>query len=90
MSELQTSITPEELQQIHQFKNQISSVIYAIGENRIRKEMLLNSYRNVEMQQQEFITGLIAKYNNGIINIETGEVSYAENSGNSESVDISS
>jgi hypothetical protein len=90
MSELQTSITPEELQQIHQFKNQISSVIYAIGENRIRKEMLLNSYRNVEMQQQEFITGLIAKYNNGIINIETGEVSYAENSGNSESVDIGS
>lgn len=90
MSEQQTSITPEELQQIQQFKNQISSVIYAIGENRIRKEMLLNSYRNVEIQQQEFITGLITKYSNGIINIETGEVSYAENSGNSESVDISS
>ena len=83
MSEQQTSITPEELQQINQFKNQIASVTYAIGENKIRKEMLLNTYRNVEMQQQEFINGLITKYGNGIINIETGEVSYDENSGNS-------
>ena len=90
MSEQKTSITPEELQQLHQNKNQITNVVYAIGENRVRKEMLLNSYKSIEIQQQEFIDKLVSKYDSGIINLETGEVSYAENSGNSTGMDSGS
>ena len=81
-----TQITTAELQQIRDF-------IFAIGENRIRKEQLLDSYKSLTIQEQEFISRLSIKYGNGTIDALTGEINYntdAKNSRDSESMDSSS
>ena len=71
-------VTPEELQQITDIKTQFSNVTFALGDNRIRKEMLLDSYRNLAKQEQELLSALSTKYGDGSINVNTGEITLNE------------
>jgi hypothetical protein len=67
-------VTPEELQQIKDIKSQFSNITFALGDNRIRKEQLLESYKTSVRQEQELLNVLSAKYGNGSINVITGEI----------------
>ena len=73
---MEKQITPEELQQLNSFKAQFSNITFALGENQIRKQMLLNSYNSLKIQEQEFIDRLNIKYGDGIVDSITGIVSY--------------
>jgi hypothetical protein len=73
-----TKITPEELQQINDVKTQFSNVTFALGDNRIRKEILLESYRTLAEQEQELLNRLSTKYGDGSINVNTGEITLRE------------
>jgi len=73
MSE-EIKVTQEELQQIKDIKAQFNNITFALGENRIRKEMLLNSYKNLVTQEQDLLNRLSIKYGDGSINVETGEI----------------
>ena len=77
MSEI-IKVTPEELQQINDIKTQFSNVTFAIGDNRIRKEILLESYKNLAKQEQELLSRLSTKYGDGSINVNTGEITLRE------------
>jgi hypothetical protein len=88
-----TQVTPAELQQIKDFKLKFNNLIFALGENRIRKEQLLDSYKSLTIQEQEFISRLSIKYGDGVIDAITGKINYktdAKDSGNSEGMDSSS
>jgi len=65
-------LTPEELQQLNTIKSQANSITFALGENQIRKQMLLDSYKNSLVQEQEFMNRLNIKYGEGSIDINTG------------------
>jgi hypothetical protein len=65
-------LTPEELQQLNTIKSQANNITFALGENQIRKEMLLDSYKNSLIQEQEFMNRLNIKYGEGSIDINTG------------------
>ena len=65
-------LTPEELQQLNTIKSQANNITFALGENQIRKEMLLDSYKNQLAQEQEFMNRLNIKYGEGSIDLNTG------------------
>jgi len=65
-------LTPEELQQLNTIKSQANSITFALGENQIRKEMLLDSYKNSLIQEQELMNRLNIKYGAGSIDLDTG------------------
>lgn len=74
----QKFITEDELSQIRNLKTQLNQIIFSLGEVKIRKEALLDSYRIVVGQEQEFYNQLSAKYGNGSVDLETGELSINE------------
>jgi hypothetical protein len=47
-------LTEEELVQIQNYKANRNQITFALGENRIQKESLLSTYRNVVSQEQDF------------------------------------
>lgn len=73
------SLTAEELNQLKTFKAQLNQITFALGENRIIKDNLLSSYRNVIAQEKEFHNKLSIKYGDGSIDLNTGEVIPLEN-----------
>ncbi len=73
---MEKKITPEELQQLNSFKAQFSNITFALGENQLRKQMLLNSYNSLKVQEQEFIDVLTIKYGEGAIDSITGIISH--------------
>jgi len=85
-------ITAEELQQVHQIKTEYNNILMALGELPVRKEMLLEAYKKVALQEQELMGRLSIKYGDGSIDLKTGEItkSDVESSGDSESVDSKS
>jgi hypothetical protein len=74
MSDEIKKLTIEELEQIKVFKANKSQITFALGENRIQKEMLLGSYRQVATQEQDFLDKLSIKYGNGNLDLNTGEI----------------
>jgi hypothetical protein len=74
----QKFITEDELSQIRNLKTQLNQIIFSLGEVKIRKEALLDSYRIVAGQEQEFYNQLSTKYGNGSVDLETGELSINE------------
>ena len=75
MSDEIKKLTVDELEQIKIFKANKNQITFALGENRIQKEMILASYRNVANQEQDFLDKLSIKYGNGSIDLNTGEIS---------------
>ena len=73
-----TKVTPEELQQIANSKAQFNNITFAIGEAKVRVEMLLESYKKLDAQEKEFLNRLAIKYGNGSIDTSTGEITYLE------------
>ena len=71
-TKLTVQLTPEELQQLNTIKSQANNITFALGENQIRKEMLLDSYKNSLVQEQEFMNRLNIKYGAGSIDLDTG------------------
>ena len=67
------SLTAEELNQLKAFKAQLNQITFALGENRIRKENLISSYRSLTTQEQDFHNKLSIKYGDGSIDLNTGE-----------------
>ena len=67
-------ITEEELLQVKNFKVQKDNITFALGKNRIEKETLIASYKNVISQEQDYLDKLSIKYGNGSLDLNTGEV----------------
>jgi len=67
-------ITEEELLQVKNFKVQKDNITFALGKNRIEKEILLSSYKTVVSQEQDYHNKLSIKYGDGNLNLNTGEI----------------
>jgi hypothetical protein len=67
-------LTEEELVQLKNYKANKNQVTFAIGENRLQKESLLSTYRNLTSQEQEFLNKLSIKYGDGSLDLNTGEI----------------
>jgi ATPase subunit of ABC transporter with duplicated ATPase domains len=74
MSDESKFIAEEELLQIKSFKAQKDNIIFALGKNRIEKETLLASFKNVANQEQEYYNKLSIKYGDGSLDLNTGEI----------------
>ena len=72
-------LTEEELVQIQNYKVNKNQITFALGENRIQKESLLSTYRNVVSQEQDFYNNLSIKYGNGNLDLNTGEITPVTN-----------
>lgn len=74
MSEESKFLTEEELNQLKSFKAQKDNIAFALGKNRLEKETLLASFRNVATQEQEHYNKLSIKYGDGSLDLTTGEI----------------
>ena len=79
MSEEKKFISEEDLNQIKAFKAQLNNITFALGKNRIEKETLLTSYRNVIAQEQDYHNKISIKYGDGSLDLNTGEIVLFEN-----------
>jgi hypothetical protein len=82
MSEEKKFISEEDLNQIKAFRAQLNNITFALGKNRIEKENLLTSYRNVVTQEQDYYSKLSIKYGDGSLDLNTGEIVPFENEQN--------
>jgi hypothetical protein len=82
MSDEKKFISEEDLNQIRAFKAQLNNITFALGKNRIEKENLLTSYRNVITQEQDYYSKLSIKYGDGSLDLTTGEIVPFENEQN--------
>ena len=82
MSEEKKFISEEDLNQIKAFRAQINNITFALGKNRIEKETLLTSYRNVIAQEQDYHNKISIKYGDGSLDLNTGEIVLFENEQN--------
>jgi hypothetical protein len=82
MSEEKKFISEEDLNQIKAFRAQLNNITFALGKNRIEKENLLASYRNVVAQEQDYYNKLSIKYGDGSLDLNTGEIVPFENEQN--------
>jgi hypothetical protein len=82
MSEEKKFISEEDLNQIKAFRAQLNNIMFALGKNRIEKENLLASYRNVVAQEQDYYSKLSIKYGDGSLDLNTGEIVPFENEQN--------
>ena len=80
--EIKKFLTEEELSQLKNYKENKNQITFALGENRIQKEMLLGSYRQVATQEQEFLSKLSIKYGDGSLDLVTGEITPTTNEQN--------
>ena len=67
-------LTEEELVQLKNFKANKNQITFAIGENRLQKESLLFTYRNLTSQEQDFLNKLSIRYGDGSLDLNTGEI----------------
>jgi hypothetical protein len=72
-------LTEEELVQIQNYKANKNQITFALGENRIQKELLLSTYRTLVSQEQDFYDKLSIKYGNGNLDLNTGEITPVTN-----------
>ena len=79
MSEEKKFISEEDLNQIKAFRAQLNNITFALGKNRIEKETLLTSYRNVIAQEQDYHNKISIKYGDGSLDLNTGEIVPFEN-----------
>jgi len=79
MSEEKKFISEEDLNQIKAFRAQVNNIAFALGKNRIEKETLLTSYRNVIAQEQDYHNKISIKYGDGSLDLNTGEIVLFEN-----------
>jgi len=82
MSEEKKFISEEDLNQIKDFRAQLNNITFALGKNRIEKETLLTSYRNVIAQEQDYHNKISIKYGDGSLDLNTGEIVPFENEQN--------
>lgn len=75
-------LTEDELTQVKAFKAQKDNITFALGKNRIEKESLLVSFKNVAGQEQEYYEKLSIKYGDGTLDLNTGEIIPFENEQN--------
>jgi len=67
-------LTEEELVQLKNYKANKNNITFALGENRLQKESLLSTYRNLVFQEQDFLNKLSIKYGDGSLDLNTGEI----------------
>ncbi len=72
-------LSEEELVQLKNYKANKNNITFALGENRLQKESLLSTYRNLVSQEQDFLNKLSIKYGDGTLDLNTGEVIPAGN-----------
>jgi hypothetical protein len=82
MGEEKKFISEEDLNHIKAFKAQVNNIVFALGKNRIEKETLLTSYRNIITQEQDYYSKLSIKYGDGSLDLNTGEIVPFENEQN--------
>jgi len=82
MSDEKKFVSEEELNQVKAFKAQVNNIAFALGKNRIEKDNLLGSYRNIVAQEQDYYNKLSIKYGDGGLDLNTGEIVPFENEQN--------
>ena len=73
--EVATSVTPEQLAKIQSFTKKQNEVMYALAQNAIGQQRLIDEYDKVVMEMNKLNHQLIANYGEGTnINPITGEI----------------
>ena len=74
-------LTQEELQSLKDFQSKEENLVLAFGQLGYQRAVLdeeedkiLDSKKSLDADRAEFASSLTAKYGNGTINIETGEI----------------
>ena len=82
---LVTNLTPEELKVLQEYQNENNEIVAGLGTIELtidnlnsQKTELLEKFKKLQTQQTQTAKELQAKYGDGNINLETGEISALE------------
>jgi tRNA(Ser,Leu) C12 N-acetylase TAN1 len=80
-----TTLTPEELKKLQEFQIENNEIVAGLGtieltidDLKSQKTELLERFKKLQTQQSQTAKELQAKYGDGNINLETGEISAVE------------
>jgi hypothetical protein len=80
-----TNLTPEELKVLQEYQNENNEIVAGLGTIELtidnlnsQKTELLENFKKLQTQQTQTAKELQAKYGDGNINLETGEISALE------------
>jgi hypothetical protein len=80
-----TNLTPEELKVLQEYQNENNEIVAGLGTIELtidnlnsQKIELLEKFKKLQTQQTQTAKELQAKYGDGNINLETGEISALE------------
>jgi hypothetical protein len=80
-----TTLTPEELKTLQEYQNENNEIVAGLGTIELtidnlnsQKTELLENFKKLQTQQNQTAKELQAKYGDGNINLETGEISAME------------
>jgi peptidoglycan hydrolase CwlO-like protein len=80
-----TNLTPEELKVLQEYQNENNEIVAGLGTIELtidnlnsQKTELLEKFKKLQTQQSKTAKELQAKYGDGNINLETGEISALE------------
>jgi hypothetical protein len=80
-----TNLTPEELKVLQEYQNENNEIVAGLGTIELtidnlnsQKTELLEKFKKLQTQQTQTAKELQAKYGDGNINLETGEISALE------------
>jgi hypothetical protein len=80
-----TNLTPEELKVLQEYQNENNEIVAGLGTIELtidnlnsQKTELLEKFKKLQTQQTKTAKELQAKYGDGNINLETGEISALE------------
>ena len=80
-----TNLTPEELKVLQEYQNENNEIVAGLGTIELtidnlnsQKTELLEKFKKLQTQQNQTAKELQAKYGDGNINLETGEISALE------------
>ena len=80
-----TNLTPEDLKVLQEYQNENNEIVAGLGTIELtidnlnsQKTELLEKFKKLQTQQTQTAKELQAKYGDGNINLETGEISALE------------
>ena len=80
-----TNLTPEELKILQEYQVENNEIVAGLGtieltidELKSQKTQLLENFKKLQLKQNQSAKELQAKYGDGNINLETGEISALE------------
>lgn len=71
-------LSKEELQTITNNQDELTKLTFAIGQVEVQKQRIVSDLQTAQQRQDSFGTELFAKYGEGNISLETGELTLIE------------